>query len=333
MPLHRCRRAALVAGLTGLAAFVSASPANATYPGRNGLIAFHSDTDQGAQIFTVRENGRDLRQITHVSGHARLPDWSPDGRRIAFELEAADRAGVAIMNADGSDLVRLPLAPGVFEGDPSFTPDGRRIVFVAFDGETEGVWSMKLDGSDRRLITTAGAPDPNVSPDGRRLAFLGFDGEPFGQALFTSRIDGGHPAPITPFSFNVGFKHDWAPDGRRLAFIHNADFAFPDRSANIATIRPNGTGLRFVTNYRGGDVNAFFGSYSPDGRRIAFRLEHNGRFGLFKLRPDGKRIRPILRLSDFAPRFIDWGPSARHRLEQRDGREDDDREHEDDADR
>ena len=97
---------------------------------------------------------------------------------------------------------------------------------------------MRLDGSDRRVTAASGA-DPNVSPDGRRLAFLGLDGKPLGQALFTSAIDGSDPLALTPFSFNVGWKLDWAPDGRRLGFTHNADFAYPDESANIATIRPD----------------------------------------------------------------------------------------------
>ncbi len=332
MSAHRHhRRTALVTALTGVVALVLAAPAHATFPGHNGLIAFHSATDQGTQIFTVRENGRGLRQITHVSGDAIGPDWSPDGRRIAFVIETPDSAQVAIMNADGSRLVTLPKAPGnIVEGDPSFTPDGRRLVFVTFNGQVEATWSMKLDGTDRRLITTAGGPDPNVSPDGRRLAFLGFNDEPFGQALFISGIDGSNPLPITPFSFNVGFKLDWAPDGRRLAFIHNADFAQPDDSANIATIRPDGTGLRFVTNYEGGEVNAFVGSYSPDGRWIVFRLEDHGRFGLYKMRPDGTHVRPILGLSTFAPRFIDWGARTRHRGDEHSGRGEDDGDHEDD---
>ena len=42
-----------------------------------------------------------------------------------------------------------------------------------------------------------------------------------------------------------------------------------------------------MTNYRGGNANAFFGSYSPDGRWISLRLEDHGRKGLYKMRPDG----------------------------------------------
>ena len=307
---HHRRRTALATACAGCLALVLVAPAHATPPGHNGLLAFHSETAEGSEIFTVRPNGRDLRQITHVDGEATNADWSPDGRRIAFNVEDPESAQIAIVDADGRNAPTvLAKAPGnIIEVDPSFTPDGRRIVFGTYNGVVEATWSMKLDGTDRRLITEVSGTDPNVSPDGRRLAFLSFNGEPGGNALFTSGIDGSNPRQITPFSFNVGFKNDWSPDGRRLAFSHNIDLVRPGESVNVATIRPNGTGLRFVTSYRGGQVNAFLGSYSPNGRWLVFRLEDHGRFGMYKIRPDGTHLRPILGLSDFAPRYIDWGP-------------------------
>src|SRR3954447_8194142 len=169
VPPHR-RRTALataIAAVAGFVVLVLAAPAQATFAGRNGLIAFYSDTDHGAQIFTVRANGRDLRQITHVNGDASNVDWSPDGRSIAFDIATPDSAQVAIMNADGSGLVTLPKAPGnALEVDPSFTPDGRRLVFCTINGDVEAQWSMKRDGTDRRLMRTEATADPNVSPDG-----------------------------------------------------------------------------------------------------------------------------------------------------------------------
>jgi Tol biopolymer transport system component len=282
-PTFANARAFALATFAAAAMLLAAAPsALATFTGRNGLIAFYSGTAAGAQIFTVRPNGHDLRQITGVNGDAVRPDWSPNGRRIAFELDTPDSASVAIMNADGSDMVVLPPAPGGGEGDPSFTPDGNRIVFERFvpDTNDDAIWSMTVDGSDRQRLTSGpiGATDPNVSPDGRALSFVSSNGVDSG-ALFTSRIDGSQQLQLTPFSFDVGVRQDWAPDGRRLAFIHDADLPHAGDSANIATIRPDGTDLRFLTHHQGGAVNAFVGSYSPDGRWIVFRLEDHGRVG------------------------------------------------------
>jgi len=283
--------------------------AYATFPGRNGLIAFQAKTDAGIQIFTVHPNGQGLQQITHMNGDAVAPDWSPDGRQIAFEHDAPDTcANVAIMNADGSGLVEFSPDPNVCESDPSLTPDRSRIVFDRFDpaANDEAFWSMDRDGNDRQCIGPC-CFDPNVSADGEKLSFLGSNGEPGGTALFTSSMNGSNVFQLTPYSFDVAVKEDWAPDGHHLVFTKDGDIHIPGVSANIATIHPDGTHLRLVTHYAGGDVNAFVGSYSPDGRWIVFRLNGHGLFGLFKIHPDGTHLSTILPASSFRPQFIDWG--------------------------
>ncbi len=312
---RRTAKLSLIISALALLCLVSSSRVGATVPGDNGRIAFQADTGTGNQIYTVRPNGHDLRQITHVNVEGVRPAWSPDGRLIVFEHDSAVCANVAIMNADGSNLIDLvPPSPNLCEGDPSFTPDGTRIVFEQFNVDTfeDAIWSMRLDGSHRQFITIgtgSGVTDPNVSPDGTTLSFVDFDGSAFGQALFTTGIDGSNLFQVTPFTFDVAIKQDWAPNGRRLLFTDNADFP-PPNSANIATIRPDGTDLRLLTQFQGGDVKAFAGSYSPDGRWIVFRLEDHGSFGLFKMHPDGSDVQPILGLSSFKPRLIAWGPRA-----------------------
>ncbi len=330
MSAHRHhRRTALVTALTGVVALVLAAPAHATFPGHNGLIAFHSATNAGTQIFTVRPNGRDLRQITHVAGDAIRADWSPDGRRIAFEIGTADAAQVALMNADGSGLVTLP-GIGLFNGDPSFTPHGRRLVYSFFNEEHGGVASMKLDGSGQRLVINNDGEDPNVSPDGRTISLTCGQVPEVLQALCTFPAFGGSVTAITPFTAEVGAKSDWAPNGHRLVFTDHADLPNPGDSANVGVVRPNGTDEHLLTHFSGGEVNAFAGSYSPDGRWIVLRLEDHGQFGLYKMHPDGTHVRPILGLSNLAPRFIDWGASTRHRSDEHGGRDEDDGDHEDD---
>ena len=316
MQLASFRRLRAIAGASVVAttalAFAFTGAASATFPGHNGRIAFHSATaTEGTQIFTVRPNGRDLRQITHVAGDAISVDWSPDGRLIAFEIDTEDSATVALMNADGSALRTLP-GVGLFNGDPSFTPDGERLVYGFFDGEHGGVASMRLDGGDQRVIQIADdVEDPNVSPDGTRISLTCQQVPDVLQALCTIPSGGGPVTNLTPFTAEVGAKSDWSPDGTQLVFTDHADLPNPDDSANVATVGANGTGERLLTHFSGGEVNAFAGSYSPDGHQIVFRLEDHGRFGLFTIRPDGTHLRAILPLSDLAPRFIDWGPRAR----------------------
>ena len=182
---HVRRRVALptIATFTMLATLALAPGARATFPDRNGRIAFQAQTEQGIQIFTVRPNGHDLRQITRLNGDATAPDWSPDASRIAFTL---NDCSVAIMDADGSDLSLIADDPSQCLSDPSFTPDGTRIVFGHFDWLGTGadeIWSMNPDGSDIQLLvpaTIAGDERfgdnqdlnfPAFSPDGTRIYF------------------------------------------------------------------------------------------------------------------------------------------------------------------
>jgi Tol biopolymer transport system component len=287
-----------------LATLALAPVVSATFPARNGLIAFQAQTDHGIQIFTVRPNGHDLRQITHVDGEATAPDWSPDGRRIAFTL---NECSVAIMDADGSDLGLIADDPTMCQSDPSFTPDGARLVFGHFDWLGTGlheVWRMEPDGSDKRVVTGAGETDPNVSPDGRKLSFK----DSSVGALFVQGMDGSGLVQVSP-AVSIAYKSDWAPDGRRIAYSDNSEPG-PDDAVNIATVRPDGTDTRYLTHYPA-PLLAWLGGYSPDGQWIVFRLEDHGLFTLYRIRPDGSDLHQILSPSTtFRPRNIDWGPAA-----------------------
>ena len=293
----------------------AATPAHATFPGVNGRIAFQVQVSPDAhiQIYTVRPNGHDLRQITNFAdADAVTPNWSPDGRQITFEIDRdhAPFCGIALMNSDGSDIVELTQADNVCENFPRFTPDGAHIIFDRFDGVDEAFWIMDIAGNNRQRIGQCCA-DPVPSPNGEKFSYVAFqDEQNFLTALFTADIDGSNPQQLTPFDFGVAIKQDWAPDGRHLVFTKNGIGHAPGISANIAIIRPDGSHLRMLTHYKGGDVQALVGSYSPDGRWIVFRLEDHGSFGLYKMRPDGSHMRAILPLSSLKPRLIAWGANS-----------------------
>jgi Tol biopolymer transport system component len=302
------RRSAVLATvvLTIFATLSLAPGVGATFPDRNGLIAFQADIgDNKPQIFTIRSNGHELRQITHGDGVAAQADWSPDGRQIAFTL---NECAIGLMDADGGNLHEIASDPDLCLGDASFTPDGARLVYTRFDPalEVEQIWSMNVDGSDQQFITDAGGPDPNVSPDGQKISFKG---GPDG-ALFVANIDGTGMVQVSP-SMSVSFKHDWSPDGQHLVVSDNSGPA-PDEAANVVTVRPDGSDWTYLTHYPAG-FRAFAGGYSPDGQWIVFRLEGPGVVPtMYRIRPDGTDLHALYASPTLITRNLDWGPAAGH---------------------
>jgi Tol biopolymer transport system component len=249
-----------------------------------------------------------------VDREASRADWSPNGNRLAFELfELSDgeHAGLAIMKADGSDLVDL--TPTGINTEPAWTPDGKQLVYECFTCVGgDGIFVINDDGTGSRRLTNNPFPDgfdtdPNVSPDGKTVTFVRVRKDGREQALFAVDLDGGNARKLTSFGLQVGVKHDWAPDGRHIVITRDADYPH-GRSPNVATIRPDGSQLRMLTTYEDGKRGAFAGSYSPDGRWIVLRVENLERqtFRLLKIRPDGSE-RILIATLPFAPRNIDWG--------------------------
>ena len=144
------------------------------------------------------------------------PDWSPDGRRIAF---ASDRDGsfeVYVMNADGSGVTRLTKNDAV-DVSPTWSPDGRRIAFSSTrDGSFE-IYVMNADGSGVTRLTVNDAYDvyPAWSPDGRHIAF---DSDRDGnREIYVMNADGSGVTRLTDHGAD-DFTPAWSPDGLRIAF-------------------------------------------------------------------------------------------------------------------
>jgi Tol biopolymer transport system component len=297
--------------IVAFAAMLVTSPiATATFPGDSGLILFMAETDAGHQLFTMRPDGTDTRQITRIEPDPTLgaefpgagrADWSPDGRTIVFNV---NDCAIAFMDADGSDLRPVPPEqpeqgePTICEATPAFAPDGQSIVYDRCQGMTCEIWAMDVEGIDRRLVSNACGAVPQVSPDGTHLATRGCTG------LMVANMDGTDARRVTPDQ-DIAWKLDWAPDGSAIVFSDGSNDSSPE-AINIATVAPDGTGLRYLTDVEAGS-HAYVGSYSPDGGSIVYRLDRGDEHALFVLAADGSDVRQITEFSALRPRYLDWG--------------------------
>lgn len=159
----------------------------------------------------------------------------------------------------------LPMSAMTFAGveppmllqQPSLSHD--EIVFVYGDD----LWVVPREGGDaRRLTSSVGSKSrPRFSPDGRQIAFT-WDSEG-SQNVYLVDSRGGMPRRLTYFP-----GHDlvtgWTPDGSRIVFESTRESHSP-RFYQLFTVSVDGGPATAVPLPMG-----YEGSFSPDGRRIAY---------------------------------------------------------------
>lgn len=91
-----------------------------------------------------------------VLGDDTMPDFSPDGRLIAFTSNVTRQGEIWTIDANGKNRRRLTDRPGD-DWAPAFSPDGARIAFHNL--EDGGVWMMGADGTGLRRLTSGREPD------------------------------------------------------------------------------------------------------------------------------------------------------------------------------
>jgi TolB protein len=126
------------------------------------------------EIYTMKADGTDLKQVTHDKIISTYPSYSPDGRQIVYrKLVGEKNSEVFVMNADGSGERNLTNNPA-FDAWPRWSADAKRIVFASDRGGTDyEIYVMNADGSSvQRLTQLRGRnTSPKWSPNGRTISF------------------------------------------------------------------------------------------------------------------------------------------------------------------
>jgi len=123
-------------------------------------ILFSSDRSGGhPMIYVMDINGGNVNRLTFAGRYNSTPAWSPDGKLIVFAGQENDHFDIFLMNADGTNMIRLTSSPKrgssklANNEDPSFSPDGRNIVFRSNRTGSYQIFLVNLDGSVERRLT------------------------------------------------------------------------------------------------------------------------------------------------------------------------------------
>jgi Tol biopolymer transport system component len=156
--LLSCSMAAALLLASGVGLLNAVKPAEATFPGVNGRIAYTEDDDFSQdedccddEIYTINPDGTGRRQVTNNNRGDVRPDYSPDGRKIAFAGFDGNDYEIYTVNADGTSRFRVTNNT-TDDNSPSYSPDGKRIAYVGYYGSWGELFKIPVRGGDEVLV-------------------------------------------------------------------------------------------------------------------------------------------------------------------------------------
>jgi WD40 repeat protein len=114
--------------------------------------------------------------IASTQAHAD-PQFSPDGRRIAFESSRSGTGEIWLADPDGSNAVQLTSMRATMgasnAGSPRWSPDGQLIAFDANPEGHYGIYVIPVEGGKPRCLTPHPSDNniPSFSRDGKWIYF------------------------------------------------------------------------------------------------------------------------------------------------------------------
>lgn len=340
----------LITATAGFETYPTLSPdgSQIAYEGAN-------DDGNGGNAIKVQTSGNaPARQLVvpPVGASDRFPNWSPDGREIAFARFGADAScQVLIASATGGAVRQATRCDGTELLSFDWTPDGRGLVFGSMVGRYahRGIRVLDLASGQWRALDYGVDEDdfdyaPRYSPDGKWLVFVR---NPQLGDLWRMPASGGTPEQLTTESAELrGWA--WLGDGRHIVFGRRVDsearlyYLDVERrtlrdagldDAQWPAVSRRGDMLAFVHRRaqfgvfrmpaQGGAGERLFASsgrdgqpmVAPDGRQLVFSSDRSGSFALWwadMQRPES--LRPIEGLKPEARQAPDWSSDSRRLL-------------------
>jgi len=266
------------------------------------------------------------------------PDWSPDGRSLAFEATVGGESNVYVAEIASGDASQITFTRKM-DSYPRFMPDGQSIVWLSRRYGKFSVHSTAINDLDARDFSTeseAEILEPAVSPDGRHIAFRAL--LPESAEIMVADVDGRNLRRLTFNEVEDGFP-SFSSDGTAIFFHRQVDefkqifaMTLADASETQLTFgrynsahahqSPDGTSIVFDAE-AGDDRNVFkmdmdrraviqltdapgrdgYPKWSPDGNNIAFHSAREGMTRVYIMRADGKNQEPFRFHVDAADRL------------------------------
>ncbi len=224
-----------------------------------------------SDLWRVSFDGRRREQLTFSETTSNtLPQWSPDGRWLAFlsDRDSDDETTqVWLMPRDGGEARKLSALKG---GVSDFTwgPDSRQLALIASDDPDDPV--APADGNKDEKKTAKPIVIDRYQFKDDTTGYLTRQRS----HLYAFDIDARHAILLTPGDHDE-WAPAWSPDGRNIVYVTKRGVD-PDRHLNsdLYLVEPHaGATERQLTTFQGSDLDPYWESrpsWSPDSRQVAY---------------------------------------------------------------
>lgn len=259
-------------------------------------LAFASDRDRQKvtgtvenrtvkEIYIADYDGANQRRITVSRQLNVTPNWSPDGKAIAYTSYRRGTPDVFVSRIFEGILQNPTRATGT-NYLPVFSPDGSRIAFMSGRAGNPEIFVMNADGTNVRRLTNHPAADssPTWAPNGRDIAFTSDrSGTP---QIYVMSADGSNLRRLTTGE-SYADRPTWSPAPfNEIAYSARTGPGFDIKVLDLASNQAHQ--LTF------GEGSNESPAYSPNGRHIAFTSTRGaGRVEVWTMTRDGRDLRQI----------------------------------------
>ena len=311
--------ALLVGALLAVVVVWGAKPAEASFPGANGLIVFASGMTTGTgvdnpegerEIFTMTPDGGNITQLTNNTAIEVAPTWSKDGTQIAFQRHVGGGAAeIYTMDAvdadsDGNGDNQTNISNNAANDfHPAWSPTGQTLAFCSNRNSNTDVYTMDTDPNtdDATRLTDDPAWDcgPDWHPKGTKIAFSSYRGG--NDDIYVMSASGLNEVPRTKNPAHE-YTPSWSPNGRKIAFSRE-----PLDGSDLEVYVMNADGSRQRARTKDNIANEEDPAFSPNGKKIVYaRLDGSNR-EIYTMNSDGSNQTNLTKNSvyDSTP---DWQP-------------------------
>lgn len=247
------------------------------------------------QIWTANADGTDAYQMTFGEKSSGNPEWSPDGKWIAFTSSRSGKNNLYLLRSGGGEAEMITdVKSGV--GGYAWSPDGAWIVFSMNDPLTGDEEKNNKGKDDARWI------DENFKMNQIHLVPV------------MKNADGKRETrQLTKGAFTVS-SFNWSPDGKWIAFSHQKSPGANDwPTADVSLVEVANGSIKALAATSAAESQPFF---SPDGKWIALNISDSPptwatQTRIHLIAATGGTPKPLAATYDEQPNLIGWAADGK----------------------